>query len=174
MDILDLISCKDRFLKVFGEDHPTPFENLEGAVAENRFFIQVLSGTVSAIRAEINGLLQKTRMIKQAEGTWLLAMRARDRAVFVNLAGETAILPAKLMEILSAGRSADVRVERSGKGVVLDDERGERTIVPFSFFINLPKLTRQWKSQGSPVSVSPVSADEGKEPASGRNTHDHP
>ncbi len=146
MNFADLHDVKAALKEQLGDGELTPLEDLKGSEAENRILIQVLAERLIQAEGELAGVSEKFRIVREAEAAWVLVLRARDKAVFVNQAGETAILPAQLVSVLAAGRAADVQV-LIGKGTVtLDDERGSRSSVPLSFFIHLGRVLKQWDS----------------------------
>lgn len=150
------LKCSERWNETFGANSLADADELDDAVAQHRLLIEVLAERLLALEATQKDILDRHREIKAAEELWTLALRARDRAVFVNQAGEVAIVPAALMDLISSGRAADVRVSKVDGGVLLDDEREERATVPLSFFINLARIARQWETGGMTVPVLPV------------------
>lgn len=154
MDTVSILKCSAALKQALDRDALTSIEDLAEGEAENRILIQALAERLLQLEGELADISAKARAAREAEALWQLAMRARSMAVFVNQAGEVAILPAHLVDVLAAGRAADVQV-RIEKGIVtLDDERGSRSSVPMSFFINLGRLLKLWDSAMGPGSSS--------------------
>ncbi len=142
----------------------TDVDDLDDDAAEVRIILEALADRIVRQEAALQDVVGKLRATRDAEAAWQLALRARDMAVFGNLAGELAILPIDLVDILAAGRAADVHVKKAADGQIsFDDDRGMRAVVPLSFFINLPRILKQWDSRRSVVPVSVSRPGENKE-----------
>ena len=172
MGLVQILECAERLQAELGGAELASLEDLGDHESEHRVILQVLAERLVAIEAMHREVLDKIRIAQAAEMEWRMAIRARDRVVFINAAGELADIPKLLLDVLAAGRAADVRVEKTEAGVVIDDERGERTVVPLPFLINLPRLLKQWERGAFSVPFPPVAKDENTVSTSGEDRHD--